>query len=81
MVRAKVGTACRGMEVEAGESAGEPGSKPIYIAIAHLYFDSVETFESAFVPHHLEFRADRPNFTDIEPIRQMSEVKLQIGFS
>jgi uncharacterized protein (TIGR02118 family) len=69
-VRAKLGAACKGVAVEAGLSGGEPGSEPLYIAIGHLYFDSLVAFQAAFVPHILAFRAARPNYTDIEPIRQ-----------
>ncbi len=79
MVRARLGDACKGVVVEAGLSGVESGSKPTYVAIANLYFDSVEVYRAAFVPHAPEFRADIPKYTDIEPTRQISEIKLQIG--
>lgn len=81
LVRARLGDACKGVVVEGGLTGVEPGSKPTYVAIAHLYFESMEAYRAAFTPHVPEFRADIPNYTDIEPTRQVSEVKLQIGVS
>jgi uncharacterized protein (TIGR02118 family) len=44
--------------------------------MAHLLFDSVEAFQSAFGPNADSIMADVPNYTDIEPILQISEVKV-----
>jgi uncharacterized protein (TIGR02118 family) len=79
MVLEKLGAACKGAVVETGISGVEPGSEATYIAIGRLYFDSVESYRAAFTPHVAVFRADIPNYTDITPARQISEVKLQIG--
>lgn len=76
MVRARLGDACKGMVVKAGISGLELGSPPTYIATGHLYFESVEAYKAAFTPHLSEFRADIPNYTDIQPVRQISEVSL-----
>jgi len=46
-----------------------------YIAMGHLYFDSVAAFQTAFGPHAESMRRDIPNFTDIQPTIQISEVK------
>jgi uncharacterized protein (TIGR02118 family) len=62
--------------VEQGLGGGEPGAPPTYIAMGHLYFDSVEAFQESFGPHASEIMADIPNYTDIQPIIQISEVKL-----
>ncbi len=51
MARAKFGAALRGVEVEGGLAGAAPGSRPAFIAIGHLYFDSVEAFRvSARIP-------------------------------
>ena len=76
MVQEKLGDALKGGAVEQGLGGVEPGSPAIYVAMAHLLFDSVETFQSAFGPHSEAIMADVPNYTDIQPTIQISEVKI-----
>jgi uncharacterized protein (TIGR02118 family) len=78
MVRAKLGTACKGAEVDRGLGGEVPGSRPSFIAMAHLYFDSVEDFQASFGPHADEIMRDVPNYTSIEPFFQISEVALSL---
>jgi uncharacterized protein (TIGR02118 family) len=42
--------------------------------MAHLYFNSMEEFGQAFATGAPILMADLPNFTDIEPVIQISEV-------
>ena len=44
--------------------------------MGHLYFDSVEAFQAAFGPHAETILADIPNYTNIQPVIQVSEVKM-----
>jgi len=44
--------------------------------MGHLYCDSVEAFQTAFAPHAQTIMADIPNYTDIQPTIQISEVKI-----
>jgi uncharacterized protein (TIGR02118 family) len=76
MVRQKLGTACKGAAVEQGIAGATPGSRPAFIAMGHLYFDSVEAFQTAFGPHAEAIMADIPNYTDVQPTIQISEVKI-----
>ena len=76
MVQEKCGAAIKGGAVEQGLSGIEPGSPAIYIAMAHLLFDSVEAFQGSFGPHAESIMADIPNYTDIQPTIQISEVKM-----
>jgi uncharacterized protein (TIGR02118 family) len=76
MVREKLGAACKGVTVEQGMAGATPGSRPGFIAMGHLYFDTVETFQTAFAPHAESIMADIPNYTDIQPTLQISEVKI-----
>src|SRR5215469_10264230 len=59
-----------------GISGATPGSRPAFIAMGHLYFDTVADFQSAFGPHAKTIMADIPNYTDIEPTLQISDVKI-----
>ena len=76
MVQQKLGDACKSIAVEQGLGGGEPGSPPAYIAMGHMYFDSVEAFQTAFGPNAKDIMADVPNYTDIQPMLQVSEVKV-----
>ncbi|MFA7281946.1 MAG: EthD family reductase [Sterolibacterium sp.] len=75
-VQKTLGAACKRVAVEAGLSGAQPGSRAPYIAMGHLYFESVEAFQSSFVPHAKTFMENLPNYTDIEPTVQISEVKI-----
>jgi uncharacterized protein (TIGR02118 family) len=76
MVQEKLGSACKRMAVEQGVAGGAPGTPPTYAAMGHLYFDSLLQFQSAFAPHASAIMADIPNYTDIQPVIQISEVKM-----
>ena len=76
MVREKLDPACKNVAVEHGIGGATPGSRPGFIAMGHLYFDSVEAFQKAFGPHADAIMGDIPNYTDIQPTIQFSEVKV-----
>lgn len=76
LVQRLVGTALKGVAVEHGIAGGTPGSAAPYLAIGQLQFDSVEAFQASFGPHAPEIMADIPNYTNTQPIIQISEVKL-----
>ena len=76
LVQQKVGAACKSMAVEQGLAGGAPGAPPTYAAMGHLYFKSLAAFEAAFLPHAQELLADVPNYTNIQPVIQISEVKM-----
>lgn len=75
MVQKKCGASLKGGSVDQKLSGPEPGSRPAFVAMAHLLFDSVQEFQGAFGPHADSIMADIPNYTDIQPILQISEVK------
>jgi uncharacterized protein (TIGR02118 family) len=76
MVQQKLGAACKSVAVEQGIAGAMPGAPPAFIAMGHLYCDSAEAFQAAFVPHAQEIMADIRNYTDIEPTIQISDVKV-----
>jgi uncharacterized protein (TIGR02118 family) len=79
MVGQKLGDALKGMGVEYGLGGGEPGTPPPYVTMAHLLFESVDAFQSAWAPHADAILADIPNYTNTQPMVQISEVKLRSG--
>jgi uncharacterized protein (TIGR02118 family) len=76
MVGRKLGPALKNVSVEQGLAGGAPGSPAEFVALCHLGFDSVPAFQAAFGPHAAEITADIPKYTSIEPIIQISEVKI-----
>ena len=76
MVGARLKPALKSMTVDNGISGAQPGTGAANRVITTLSFDSMETFESAFIPHAAEIQGDIPRFTNIVPTVQISEVKL-----
>ena len=76
LVQSKLKPALKGMAVDKGLAGGAPGTPPSYVAMCHLWFDSVTTFERAFESSADAILSDIPNYTDIEPVVQISEVML-----
>jgi uncharacterized protein (TIGR02118 family) len=69
-----MGPACKSHSIDKGLSGGRPGTPPLYAAACHVVCDSVEAFDMAFGPRAREIAADTPNYTDIKPVMQVSEV-------
>ena len=76
MVQKLLGPASKGVSVEQGIAGGTPGSPAPYLAVGHLLFDSVEAFQTAFGPHAQTIGNDVQNYTNVQPVIQVSEVKL-----
>ena len=76
MVQEKLGAALKKVAVDEGIGGPEPGSSAAYTAMAHLFFDSVGAFQDAFGPHAGAIMGDIPNYTDVQPTIQISEVKM-----
>jgi uncharacterized protein (TIGR02118 family) len=62
--------------IERGVAGGAPGSPAPYRVAAHLLFLSQAAMERSFGRYVQEILADLPNFTNIQPIVQISEVVL-----
>ena len=76
LVKQKLGSALKKLHVDSGIAGGAPNSPPTYLAIGHLYFDSVDAFQTSFAPHADEILGDLPNFTNAQPTIQISDVKV-----
>jgi uncharacterized protein (TIGR02118 family) len=74
MLAARMGEACKQYTVEKGLSGGAPGAPAPYVAMCHIFADSVEAFQAAFGPHAKDIMKDVPNYTDLRPVMQISEV-------
>jgi uncharacterized protein (TIGR02118 family) len=76
MVAGLLGDAVKGATVEKGLGGGAPGSPAPNAAMGNLYFDTMQAFENSFGPNAETIMADLPNFTNIEPVIQVSEVQI-----
>ena len=74
LIQQRLGAACLRYEIEKGLAGGEPGSAPKFVAACHVYSPSLAAFQQAFAPHRAEIVADVANYTDIQPIVQISEI-------
>ena len=63
-------------EMEKGISGTDPNAPAPFVAIAHLYFNTVEELHEAFIANASVIMADIPNYTEIKPQFQISETLL-----
>ena len=74
LVKERMGAHCKFYTVDKGLGGGPPGSAPTYIAMCHIFCDSLEAYGAGMGPHRKEITADIANYTDQKPIIQISEV-------
>jgi len=74
MVKKLMGDYCKYYTVDKAVTEGAPAQNVPYIAMGHLFCDSVEAFQAGFGPHSKEILGDIPNYTNQTPVMQMSEV-------
>ena len=67
----------RGMvrvEIDKGISAADPSAPAPFVGAAHLIFNTVEEVHAAFMAAGRPVMGDIPNYTDISPTIQISEM-------
>ena len=74
LVKRLMGEKCKYYTVDKGLSGAAPGSPATYVAMCHIFSDSVEAFQAGFGPHAEQILADIANYTDLSPVMQISEV-------
>ena len=76
LVQKLLSPSCTKAEVDQGIGGGTPGSKAPYVAIGHLFFNTVEDFITSFGPNANAIMSDIRNYTDITPVIQVNEIKM-----
>ena len=76
MAQRLLAPAIKGIAVEQGVCGNTPDSPPTYAAMGHLLFESLEAFLAVFLPHAATLVGDIPNYTNVQPTTQISEVKI-----
>ena len=61
-------------EIEKGISDTDPTAPPRFVAIGVLYFETLDGVHQSFMTHGKEIMGDVPNYTDIQPQFQISEI-------
>jgi uncharacterized protein (TIGR02118 family) len=74
MVGELLGNSMKGATAEKGLAGGAPGEAATYAGMGNMYFDTLEDFQNSFGPNAEKIMADLPNFTNILPVIQISEV-------
>lgn len=74
MIASLLGDSLKLYEIDKGIAGRTPTDPIPYLAIGYLYFDKLSTFQNSFRPHAEKIRNDVPNYTNIQPILQISEV-------
>lgn len=74
LVKARMGESCKYYTVDKGLAGATADAPALYVAMCHIFCDSVEAFQAGFGPHAKEIMADIPKYTDLSPVIQISEV-------
>src|SRR5262245_45107305 len=77
LIKSRMGAGLKYYTIDKGLAVGKPSTPPAFVAMCHLICDSVESYESAYDPHGLEIRKDIANFTNVIPVKQISEVVVE----
>src|SRR5579859_3798795 len=71
-----LGAAVKGVSAEIGIAGATPNEPPPYAALCAFTCESTSAFTAAFLPHASTLQGDIPNYTDIAPVIQISELRL-----
>jgi uncharacterized protein (TIGR02118 family) len=65
---------CQRVEIDKGLGGGTPKAKAPFVAVGHIIMDSLEGFQTGMKEHGKEIMADVPNYTNLQPQVQISEM-------
>ena len=74
LLKKRMGDSCLYYSVDKGLAGGAPGAPETYVGMGHFFCDSDESFKAGFGAHAQEIMGDIPNYTDLTPVVQISEV-------
>jgi uncharacterized protein (TIGR02118 family) len=77
LIKSRMGAGLKYYAIDKGLVGGDGKVPPAYVAMCHLLSDSMEVYRSSFGPYAKEIDGDIPNFTDVTPIVQISEVVVE----
>ncbi|MFT4831632.1 MAG: hypothetical protein ACI815_001281 [Psychroserpens sp.] len=74
MIAETLGSTLKGLEFNIHLGGRTPAEPPTYIAVAHLTFDSLDSFKAYIAPNATKFAADVPNYTNVKGEIQISDI-------
>jgi len=74
MVASLLGDSLKLLAIDKGIAGGTPDEPIPYLAIGYLYFDKLSAYQNSFGPNAEKIISDIPNYTNIQPIVQISEI-------
>jgi uncharacterized protein (TIGR02118 family) len=77
LIKSGMGAALKYYSIDKALMDGEGTPLGAYVAMCHLFCDSLDAYQASFGPHAKEIRADIQNFTDVTSIHQISEVVVE----
>jgi uncharacterized protein (TIGR02118 family) len=75
MAASLFGDSLKAMSIDKGIANSKPDMPVQFLAIGYFYFDTMSSYESSMGPNSEKLRADVPNYTNIQPMIQISEVQ------
>ncbi len=74
MVASLLGDSLKLLAIDKGIAGRTPDEPIPYLGIGYLYFDTLSAYQNSFGPNAEKIVGDIPNYTNIEPVVQISEV-------
>jgi uncharacterized protein (TIGR02118 family) len=71
-----LGSAIKAVSVEIGRNGVTPSEPPPFAAICGFTCETLADFMAAFNPAAAELQGDIPNYTNIAPIIQVSDIRI-----
>jgi uncharacterized protein (TIGR02118 family) len=73
-----LGPSIKAISVEIGRTGVTAEDQPPFAAICGFTCETVQAFMDAFLPVASQLQGDIPNYTDIEPIIQISDIRMTL---
>ena len=74
LVASSLGSALKFYSIDSGISGRTPDEPSPFLAIGYLYFDKLSDYQTSFAANAEKIVSDIPNYTNVQPIVQISEV-------
>ena len=74
MVKSLLSNSVKLITFDKGVAGRTPGSPAPYVTMFFMYFENLAAYQKSFGPNAEKIRNDIPNYTNIQPIVQISEI-------
>jgi len=74
MVASVLGDSLKLFTIDVGIAGRTPEEPVPFLAIGYLYFDTLSAYQNSFGPNAEKITTDIPNYTNIQPVVQISEI-------